>query len=497
MTTGTTEPHATREFRVQYSTGQPASAGQPLNNTFGLQGEGKLIVDATTLTFEGKRSGLIDGLRGAPKIALADVANVEFNAPSNGFLIRTRDAKHYIVLWTATPEDAASLWALLPQEKTPEFLEDQAAHERFGKVMSAVGQRSFVTPAIIAINVALFIAMLIAGADVMNPNPAIHIRFGSNFGPLTWTGEEWRLLTSAFLHFGLLHIVLNMFALYQGGGLVERLFGSTRFALIYGLSALAGSVASGWWDPMRNSAGASGAIFGVYGALLAFMAVRRADIPPSMLKSISSSALLFCVYSLAIGAAHPMIDNACHIGGLLAGFVTGVILARPFTTEARAAAQPSRLLIATAVVVLPLAMLAQPLTDTDGSHAAGLRFQRDLYDFFPVESELVRKQTDILTFPPDARVNRIEIAKRLRSEVLIPWREASKPILQSAAIPQSDSHSARLQVAMRKYLRAREEAVALRALSLDTADLSDEARAISADKRLGQALNEVNVLLRE
>ena len=114
--------------------------------------------------------------------------------------------------------------------------------------------------------------MLFAGADLMNPNPAIHIRFGSNFGPLTWTGEEWRLLTSAFLHFGIIHIALNMYALYQGGALVERLFGSTRFALIYLLSALAGSVASGWWDPLRNSAGASGAIFGVYGALLAFLA---------------------------------------------------------------------------------------------------------------------------------------------------------------------------------------------------------------------------------
>ena len=180
--------------------------------------------------------------------------------------------------------------------------------------------------------------MFAAGADLMNPNPAIHIRFGSNFGPLTWTGEEWRLLTSAFLHFGLIHIALNMFALYQGGGLVERLFGSTRFALIYLLSALSGSVASGWWDPLRNSAGASGAIFGVYGALLAFMAVRRADIPPSMLKSISSSALLFCLYSLVIGAAHPLIDNACHVGGLLGGFVAGVILARPFTLEARARA---------------------------------------------------------------------------------------------------------------------------------------------------------------
>ena len=271
---------------MRYTTGQPARSGQPVSNTFGLTGEGMLTFDADTLVFEGKRSGVLDSLRAAPRIRLADVANVDYNAASSAFLIRTHNGKHYVIIWAASHEDAEAIWALLPQEKTPEFVEDQAAHERFGKVMSMLGKRAYVTPSIIAINVAVFLIMLAAGADLMNPNPAIHIRFGSNFGPLTWTGEEWRLLTSAFLHFGLLHIALNMFALYQAGGLVERLFGSTRFALIYLLSALSGSVASGWWDPLRNSAGASGAIFGVYGALLAFMAVRRADIPPSMLKSI-------------------------------------------------------------------------------------------------------------------------------------------------------------------------------------------------------------------
>ena len=387
------------------------------------------MLDHGALVFEGTRSGFT--LTGKPRIALADVANVDYNAASSAFLIRTRDGRHYIIVWLASREDAEALWAQLPQEKTPEFLADQAAHERFGKAMSVLGGRSLVTPAIIAINVAVFIVMLFAGADLMNPNPAVHIRFGSNFGPLTWTGEEWRLLTSAFLHFGLIHIALNMYALYQGGGLVERLFGSTRFAVIYLLSALSGSVASGWWDPLRNSAGASGAIFGVYGALLAFLAVRRVDIPPTMLKSISSSALLFCLYSLVIGAAHPLIDNACHVGGLLGGFVSGVILARPFTPEARAVPQPVKLLVAVLVVVLPLALLAQPLTAESGSKSASLRFERDLETFGRAEAEIVRRQTDILTFPPNARVNRLEIAQRLRREVLDPWRAASRPLLQA------------------------------------------------------------------
>ena len=497
MSTGTSEPRAARQFRVRYSTGQPARSGQPLSNTFGLTGEGMLTVDADALVFEGKRSGMFDSLRAAPRIPLADIANVDYNAKTSAFLIRTRDGKHYVIVWAVSPEDAAAIWALLPQEKTPEFLEDQAAHERFGKVMAMLGRRAHVTPSIIAINAAVFLIMLAAGADLMNPNPAIHIQFGSNFGPLTWTGQEWRLLTSAFLHFGLLHIVLNMFALYQAGGLVERLFGSTRFALIYLLSALSGSVASGWWDPLRNSAGASGAIFGVYGALLAFMAVRRVDIPPSMLKSISNSALVFCLYSLVIGAAHPLIDNACHVGGLLGGFISGAILARPFNIEARAARQPARLLVAVLAIGLPLTWMAQSLVAPGGRYAASLQFNREIMDFGPIEARLVRKHADLLTVRPDVRVDRLEIAKRLRDEVLLPWREASKPILQSPVISPKDPQAARLQAAWRDYLLARERALALRVLALQTGDESDESRAVAADQRLGQTLNTLNALMRE
>ena len=481
-----------REFKVHYSTGQPASSDQPLNNTFGLSGEGKVVVAGGTLILEGHRSGFT--LAGAPRIALVDVANVDYNAKSRAFLIRTRDGRHYVIMWLATTEDAEALWAMLPQEKTPEFLADQAAHERFGKAMNVLGARSLVTPSIIAINVAVFIVMIFAGADLMSPNPAVHIRFGSNFGPLTWTGQPWRLLTSAFLHFGLIHIALNMYALYQGGALVERLFGSTRFAVIYLLSALSGSVASGLWDPLRNSAGASGAIFGVYGALLAFLAVRRVDIPPSMLKSISSSALLFCLYSLVIGAAHPLIDNACHVGGLLGGFVSGVILARPFTPEARAQAQPAKLAIALLVVLLPLAWMAQPLMAAEGNKSASLRFERELYELRPFEAELVRKQAEILTFRPNVRVNRLELARRLRNEVLIPWRAVSRPLLQSNTLEQDGSRAARRQAVIRDYLRARERALELQAMALDSGDPADQQLALTADARVSETVKRFNEL---
>jgi rhomboid protease GluP len=491
------EPPAAREFLVRFSTGQPSQAGQPPNNTYGLSGEGKLIVDGSMLTFEGDRTGFHFAARGPVRIKVAEIANVDYKPGTNAFLIHTRDGQHYIIVWASSREDAESIWSLLPQGKTPEFVADQEHHDRFASAMAALGRRWYVTPSIIAINVAVFVVMWLAGADFFNPSSSIAIRFGSNLGPLTWTGEEWRLLTSAFLHFGIIHITLNMYALFQGGALVERLYGSSRFALIYLLAAVAGSVASGWWNPLRDSAGASGAIFGVYGALLAFLVIRRTDIPPRLLKRIGSSALLFCLYSLAYGWANTFIDNACHIGGLLAGFLSGLILARPFNAEARERAQPARLLIAAVAIGFPLIWLAQPLVAQEGSRGAGLRLERDTIDFAPIEADLVRKQTEILTAQQDLRVGRLDLAKRLRDEVLVPWREASKPLLQSQSLPQDGSRAARMQVAMRDYLRAREEFLALRVLSLESGDLSDEARALSADHRVEQTLNVLDAIARE
>jgi hypothetical protein len=181
----------------------------------------------------------------------------------------------------------------------------------------------------------------------------------------------------------------------------------------------------------------------------------------------------------------------------LAGFVSGVILARPFTTEARAVAQPARLAIAAFVIALPLALLAQPLVAENGKHTASLTFARELREFGTVEAEIVRRQTEILTFPSNVRVNRFEIARRLRTEVLQPWRAASKPLLESATLPDDGSHFARLQTAMRNYLRARDKAIALRVLALETGDASDESQAVAADARLGATLNEINALMRE
>ena len=495
MNAGPGEPGTSARlvFTVHYSTGQPAQPGQGATNSFRLRGEGRLHIDEQHLTFEGEQNAF-GYFRGPPRIARADVANVDYNAANGAFLIRTRNSNDFVVLWATSQADAEAIWALLPHEKTAGFIAEQAHHRRYEQTMSALGRHAPVTPTIIALNVAMFIVTLLAGGNLVQPDSELLIRLGSNFGPMTWTGQEWRLLSSAFLHAGIVHIALNMFALYQGGALVERLYGSTRFALLYLLSALAGSVASGWWEPTRNSVGASGAIFGVYGALLAFFAVRRADFPPRLWKSIGTSALLFCGYSLAIGAAHPHIDNTAHIGGLLGGLLSGLVLTRPFDVEARKVAQPRRLVLAAVVVLLPLAWLAYPLVAGDSSRPIILRYKAMLQEFAPIETRLIEKQDQILR--PGSLESYDVLADRIHNEVLEPWRRAAREVLEFPDLPDPASRDARLQVALREYLLAREESLSMRVLALRNGDPETVAQLAQAEKRVQEKSRRIGLILK-
>jgi rhomboid protease GluP len=172
-------------------------------------------------------------------------------------------------------------------------------------------------------------------------------------------GEWWRLFTAMFLHFGLIHLAFNMWVLWSLGQLTERLFGSAYFLVLYLFSGLCGSLGSLYWHPDVNSAGASGAIFGVMGGLFALMVKPATRIPPSIAVAQRNSALIFIAYNLFNGL-RPGIDNAAHIGGLLGGFAMGWALARPVDVEARQDPLP-RLAVAAAIGATVLVALAWPL----------------------------------------------------------------------------------------------------------------------------------------
>jgi rhomboid protease GluP len=186
-----------------------------------------------------------------------------------------------------------------------------------------------VTYALIAINVLVYLAMVATGVSFMNPTPLDVFRWGGDFGPATVGAHQWwRLLTSMFLHFGIIHIGFNMYVLYQIGPFIETIFGRLRYLLIYFIAGLAGSFVSVSFHPDSVGAGASGAIFGLYGAVFGFLLLERKSLLPGAANSIAKSAGIFVLYNVVYGAMQRNTDLTAHFGGLIGGFLAGLALVR-------------------------------------------------------------------------------------------------------------------------------------------------------------------------
>lgn len=184
-----------------------------------------------------------------------------------------------------------------------------------------------ITPLIMAANVLVFAAMLLSGAGLWHSQNGVQLAWGANFGPATQDGEWWRLASAMFLHFGLLHLALNMWALWDGGQWVERMYGHFRFAAIYFVAGLAGNLLSlVIHQGHAVSGGASGAIFGLYGALLSYLWLERLQIQRGEFRWLFWAAVGFSVVSIVFGFMVPGIDNAAHIGGLIGGLLMGVLI---------------------------------------------------------------------------------------------------------------------------------------------------------------------------
>lgn len=148
-------------------------------------------------------------------------------------------------------------------------------------------------------------------------------RFGAKENGSLAGGEYWRLLTTAFLHGGIIHLLVNSYSLYVLGGLTERVLGRARFLATYFVSAATGSLAS-WAFNSHIGVGASGAIFGLLGtALYLSWRGQTAHIPPTALKSLG----MWTVYNLVYGFITPTIDNAAHLGGMAGGVLCAMLLA--------------------------------------------------------------------------------------------------------------------------------------------------------------------------
>lgn len=206
-------------------------------------------------------------------------------------------------------------------EEEKAYLEEEKKRNSFWSFF--IPRKGFMaTPILIDLNILVFIVMIASGVGIMSPSTLSLLKWGADFGPLTLTGDWWRAVTCNFIHIGAFHLLMNMYAFMYIGLLLEDLIGSRRMFMSYLLTGLCSAVFSLYMHGETISAGASGAIFGLYGIFLAFLFFHR--IAKEQRKALLTSILIFVGYNLVYGMKAG-IDNAAHIGGLLSGFLLGII----------------------------------------------------------------------------------------------------------------------------------------------------------------------------
>jgi len=201
----------------------------------------------------------------------------------------------------------------------------------FEQQLKALAPIPWLTWLLVAANIGIWLVTLQLGGGMAHSAPDKLLVWGGNTASAVQAGEWWRLLSATFLHSGLMHVAMNMIGLAAAGITVERIYGQRLYAIIYLGSGLLGSALSLHFAAQKAvSVGASGAVFGVTGALLVAVLQHRDKLPKAFSKQTTSSLGVFIVYALLQGFSKPGIDNAAHIGGLLGGCLLAWVLPEKF-----------------------------------------------------------------------------------------------------------------------------------------------------------------------
>jgi membrane associated rhomboid family serine protease len=269
-------------------------------------------------------------------------------------------------LYFMTPEERVRLARLavaVVRHAIGTVIHGSSSGDPFDEMLRERTGRPFVTPLLVALNALIFMLMLL-GPGALGDSQTL-IDWGGNFAPRTTNGEWWRLISAMFVHGGVLHFVATMAGLLPLGLILERAVGRITFAAIYLSAGLLASIVSLWTaSPTSVSFGASGAVFGIYGLLLAVLGwaiVSRPVVPVPWItvKQVAAAAVPFFLYNLATDDVGPMSEMA----GLGAGFVGGLLVARGVTREKPARRRAAVLTAATVVIVVAAAIPFRGVVD--------------------------------------------------------------------------------------------------------------------------------------
>ena len=168
----------------------------------------------------------------------------------------------------------------------------------------------------------MYLITALVSKNLLDINSLTLLSFGAKLNVLIDRGQVWRLLTCAFLHGGLLHITFNMYALKIIGAEVEYAFGKVKYIIIYLISAIGSSIFSYMFNPASISVGASGAIFGLFGAMIIFGIRNKNKIGKEYIINLAQVVIV----NIIIGIILSNIDNSAHMGGLVFGAISALIL---------------------------------------------------------------------------------------------------------------------------------------------------------------------------
>jgi membrane associated rhomboid family serine protease len=203
----------------------------------------------------------------------------------------------------------------------PECVAEARRSSRGARARLRIGSRAGITSVLLVANIAMFVVEVLTGAATGFQTGNKIVNLGALVPQLVADGQYWRLFTAMFLHANLLHLAFNMYALYLFGNLIEDALGTARFVLIYVLCGLLASITSfAFSSPFQVGVGASGAIFGLLGAWVAYNFRRRGS---ALAAANLQTALLIVGINVFLGFSIPGIDNFAHLGGLASGAVAG------------------------------------------------------------------------------------------------------------------------------------------------------------------------------
>lgn len=339
------------------------------------------------------------------------------------------------------------------------------------------GPGYIVTPVLIWLNVGVFILMALTGVNMLQPAGDALIRWGANYTPLTLGGQPWRLLTNCFLHIGIIHLLFNMYALMQIGIVIESVLGSRQFTVVYLTAGLLGSVVSLWWHDVVLGAGASGAIFGLYGVFFALLTTNWLDAETR--RSLLRSVLVFMGYNLMIGL-QAGIDNAAHIGGLLAGVLSGYAYYYAALHHSRTSGRILWPMFIPPLIVIGLAVALYTTTPNSLGD-----YDRLMEKFGTLEKQAM----SVFQLPRNASA--ADVAKAIDKRGVVAWKQAIAVLDEADKLELPDEYRRRNKL-LRQYSTLRINSFKLLEQSLvDTTHIYDK-QIEDYDRRVQTVLSELN-----